>query len=583
MKSDWNPSVSASSTKPYADWDNADNWSPEGLPTDIAVFAQALQTHISFSDSANSTVDSIEFSEDADSYTLLFGSAKQPALTLGGAGIFNHSSSQQRFIIAARSSGFHDPQMVFTQSATAGNKDMYYRVGPVSKADYGGGVLSFQQHSNAGSALFSVWTGAGVPPKKGSTVGGEVAFSDTSSAANAKFVIYGTLGSDGDTFGNVVFHDNATAANATFENVGGTVSKGDGGNTQFYGLSTAALAVFHNKGGTHASANGGDVAFDAQANAGNGIFYNYAASAAGAYGGVTSFNNNKPYVDAPQAASAASGKFINYGARDGELGGGGHTSFSARYGSPTAAQANIDNYGSTLADKSSAGHTQFSVTLPSNYFPTAGQSIIHNHPGVKEGCAAGYTSFAMYTSDSSTTDPNAQVPTAGKATIVNRGGYAKNATGGYTVFSNSTTAGEATLIAQGGVHGGYGGKIAFYDNACGGNAHIVLEGNGELELGYHTGPVTVGTLSLTGGIISVQLGENTTGLVVSGVLNLNKKTDFSFWVKGSQSIAADTPYTLLVAPNLLPQHVDLFSGNSVNNLKPTFSIADNTLQVRFSE
>jgi hypothetical protein len=582
MKSYWKPISSGESSKQQSLWDSADNWSTKTLPEDIAVFGYAEGTVVGFTKNVASNINAIEFDENALGYTFCFGSSDQPALTIQGGGISNNSGVQQSFVVAARSSGFRDPQLVFQNNATAGGDDLYYCVGPENEQDYGGGVLLFQQESNAGTARFKVWTGAGIPPKKGSTVGGEVAFSDVSSAANARFVIYGTLGTDGDTFGNLVFHDKTTAANAIFENIGGTVSQGDGGNTQFYGTSTAANGTFYNYGGTHSKANGGDVAFDTQADGGRGIFHNYAAPAQGGYGGVTSFNNNWPYVDAEQAASAGSGTYINYGARGEQLGGGGHLSFSAKFGSPTAANATVENYGSEVAAKSSAGHTIFSIAIPTKYFPNAGRATIHNHPGLKEGGAAGYTAFSVYNDSNSEASASGPVPTAAEATIVNRGGYTDKATGGYTVFSNNTTAGKATLIAHGGTQGGYGGKISFYDEASGGNASIVLEGNGELELGYHTGPLTVGSLTLTGGFISVQLGTDVTGLNVTGDLKMySNSTTFSFWSKGDVNPVAGTTYTLLTASNMAQFDVSQFKGNTVNGLEPKFTLEGNDLQVSF--
>jgi hypothetical protein len=587
MKSYWKP-ASTSGTTQKAYWGVTENWTPQGVPTSQAFFGEADYTVVGFLDTdCVTTIDSIEFDDNALGYTFCFDSQNKPGLTIQGDGVLNSSGVQQSFVISARSSGYSDPQLVFKNKATAGGDDLYYCVGPENDQDYGGGVLNFQNQSNAGSARFKVWTGAGVPPKKGSTVGGEVAFSNDSSAESARFVIYGTLGTDGDTFGNVVFHDTSTAANAFFENIGGTVSRGDGGNTQFYGTSTAANGIFYNYGGTHSKANGGDVAFDTQADGAQGTFHNYAAPAKGAYGGVTSFNNNWPYVDDPIAASAGNGYYINYGARQGQLGGGGHLSFSAKYGSPTAANAVVENYGSTIDAKSSAGHTIFSVDLSAKstakYFPTAGNATIYNHSGEGKGNAAGYTAFSVYNESATETAAAGYVPTAAKATIVNYGGNSDGTIGGYTVFSNNTTAGEATLIAHGGTEGGYGGKIAFYDDACGSNANIVLDGNGELELGYHTGDVGCGTLTLTGGFISVQIGTEATGLSVAGELTMHSSsTTFSFWSEGEQNPVAGKAYKLLTASNLSQFDASNFKGNAVNDLEPQFNIVGNELQVSFS-
>lgn len=558
------------------EWNSAANWSPSGAPTDTAAFSTSSQTAITFSPTGAATVDHIEFADNASAYTFTFGPCDTPALTITGQGVSNRSGKQQSFVVAATSSGYKDPQLKFMNSATAGGDDMFYCAGPETEQGYGGGVICFCDNAAAGSASFKAWTGAGIPPKH-NTVGGEISFCDATSADNARFMIYGSLGADGDTFGNVVFHDNATAANATFTNVGGTVSGGDGGNTQFYGNSTAANGVFNNWGGTHSKANGGDVAFDATANGGNGHFYNHAAKAADAYGGVTSFNNNSPHTETG-GASAGHGAYFNYGAREGEQGGGGHLEFSAKYGSPTAANATIANYGSAIESKSSAGHTIFSINLPTDYFPNAGNAAIWNHPGPTEGAAAGFTEFSVYGTGST----GSNVPTAGEAAIFNLGGYAENATGGYTVFSGTSSAGNATLIAYGGTHGGYGGKIAFYGESSGGTAKVQLFGNGELDIGDHTKGVTIGALELTGGIIVTQIGSNATPLTVSGELTLkSSQAAFSFWKKDGGGFAFNTPYTILTNANLSEFTADCFSGNSIEGVAPTFAIVGNDLQVTF--
>lgn len=561
------------------EWNTPDNWSPAGEPMQTAAFADSSQTAIGFDPAGGAKVERVEFAGNAPAYTFSFGPGTAPGLTISGEGVANGSGNRQSFIVAATTKGYSEPQLQFTGSASAGGDNVYYCAGPENEQGYGGGVICFHDKATAGSAEFKVWTGAGIPPKQNSTVGGEVAFCDNATAERARFIIYGSLGSDGDTFGNVVFHDNATAASASFTNVGGTVSGGDGGNTQFYGTTTAATAIFNNWGGTHSKANGGDVAFDASANGGNGCFHNYAAKAEGAYGGVTSFNNNWPYVNDAPGASAGHGAYFNYGARDGELGGGGHTSFSARYGSPTGADATIVNYGSVLESKSSAGHTIFSINLPSDYFPTAGNAVIYNHPAASGQGAAGFTEFSVYGSGS-----DKGVPTAGNATIINLGAWMAEAAGGYTVFSGSSSAGNATLIACGGSHGGDGGKIAFYDDASGGTANVKLWGNGTLDIGDHSGGVGIGSLELNGGIIAVQLGSQPTALAVAGTLSLNApQARFAFWQKDGGGFAFNTAYTILTGAGLSGFTAERFCGNSIDGVEPSFAIVGNALQVSFEQ
>lgn len=562
-----------------AEWNVTDNWAPNGMPAQTAVFADSCQTAISFSATADVRVGGIEFTENAPTYTFTFGTSTTPALTITGAGVVNDSQKQQSFIVAATSSGFKNPQLTFINSASAGGADMFYSAGPETKQGYGGGVICFCDNTTAGSAAFKVWTGTAAPPKH-NTVGGEVSFCDSSSAGTARFTIYGTLGTlgtDGDTFGNVVFHNNATAANASFTNVGGTVSGGDGGNTQFYGDSTAEQGSFYNWGGTHCKANGGDVAFDSTATGGNGHFYNHAAKAAGGYGGVTSFNNNPPEV-ATLGASAGDGSYINHGAQQGEQGGGGHVEFSAKYGSPTAANGCFNNYGSTETGRSSAGHTIFSINLPTEYYPSAGNGTFWNHPGVTEGAAAGFTEFSIYGSG----DAGSNVPTAAEGIFFNVGGHVAKATGGYTVFSGTSNAGSATLIAYGGTQGGYGGRIVFYGQSSGGTAKVQLLGNGELDISDHSSGVTIGALDSSGGVISIQLGEKPTALTVTGALTLHaKQIAFSFLKKDKDGFAFNTAYTILSNSDLASFDTGQFYGNSIEGIEPVFAIVGSQLQVSF--
>ena len=605
------------------EWNASSNWS-DGVPkeTSTARFSKSPQTMIRFSGSSAS-VDAIVFDENSPSYTILYPSGntdeKYTELNICGAGVTNLSSYTQSFIIAATATKYQYPQLTFTNSAQAGDENVHYCSGPVDKNGWGGGVISFQDTAKAGSARFKVWTGATSPKKhKPSTVGGEVSFSDNSSADKATFTIYGTLGTDGDTFGNVVFHNTAKAASAKFINVGGTVSGGDGGNTQFYNTSSADYAVFENYGGTYdhvakesvtnestpknnsdnsddytAGSNGGDVAFDANATGGHGVFHNYAAKGKGSYGGVTSFNNNWPHTSGV-ASSAGNGKYFTYGASESDQGGGGHISFSAMFGSPTAESGKFVNYGSAQSSNSSAGHTIFSVTYPNpsaskdgslpeqyEYFPTADNATIYNYPATVENGAAAYTEFTVFVHKGYEFPKGQKGPQAANSIITNIGGEVQGAAGGYTVFGSYSTADNATLIAYGGENGGFGGKIAFYDNAKGCNASIKLYGNGELSVGYHTGDLTIGSLYLGGGIVSTRIGEESPCLIVNNDLNIeSNKVYFDIYVE-EKGFHYDEEYCLLSYSGLSSLGKDLFSGSEHNGIKPTFVVDGDFLKVKY--
>lgn len=565
-----------SSNPATAEWGAKENWVPQQVPSVKATFGKSSHTQIDFAAGAVQVIEQIEFSAGADAYQFNFASSEKPALTVTGR-VSNDSGQVQHFIVAATTSGYQNPQLSFTGTASAGDETLCYSAGPVSPEGYGGGVISFHDQASAGSARYTAWTGAGVPPDH-STVGGEIAFCDQTSAGQASFTIYGSLGSDGDTFGNVVFHDSATAASAIFKNVGGTVSGGDGGNTQFYGHSSAANGQFNNLGGTHEKANGGDVAFDSQASGGSGIFQNYAAPAAGAYGGVTSFNNNPPET-AGVGASAGNGRYFNFGAQGEQQGGGGHLEFSAKYGAPTAANAQITNLGSVISHRSSAGHTLFSISLPAAYAPTAGNACICNQPAPLKGGAAGYTEFAVFDEGAA----SGGYPSAGEAVISNLGGGADGVAGGFTQFSGQSSAGAATLIALGGVGEKSGGRVIFYDQSEAASACIQLQGNGELVLGDHDGPLSVKDLLLHGGLISIQLGSAVTSLQVSGNLLLNGSCEFDFWQASDGGFEFNTPYTVLQSDSLTEAQTGCFSANSIEGVTPVFSLQGNALQVTYTK
>lgn len=581
------------------EWNDPRNWDSNEVPVKRAIFSKSDKTVITFSTLISAKVEEIEFAPGAPSFSFRFGSSpNKPALEISGIGIVNRSGHSQSFIVAATAAFFRLPQLKFSNQATAGGSDMFYHSGPESlEYGYGGGIIGFSDHATAGTAHFIVRTGKLAPPKtERSTVGGEVSFSDFSSAERAEFTIYGSLGIDGDTFGNTVFHDNSTADHARFINIGGTVAGGDGGNTQFYDSSSAAYGIFQNYGGTFYKANGGDVAFDGIASGAHGHFHNYPATVENANGGVTSFNNNPPEMNT-EGASAGHGIFHNYGATEQHRGGGGHTEFTAKFGCPTAAKGNFINYGSALPGKSTAGHTVFSINVPTLHFPTAGHGVFRNLPALSAAAAPGNTVFAVYfdseqsgnsqtTPDGSTNpfsnQPMDKVPTAGDGLFINEGGFTDGASGGFTSFSGIASAGNSRLIAYGGVNGGQGGKIVFSDWTNGGTSYIQLFGNGELDLSWLRQSISIGVLELSGGIIRMTLGAMDLGLTLTDQLILfSSSMAFSFVQESSASFEFNRSYPILTAPNLSCFFENQFIANSLQGVPPAFKIVGNTLEVSY--
>jgi hypothetical protein len=596
-------------------WHTAATWSPATVPTGAATFGASNQTGITFAGGSVASVDAIEFEGGAAAYTLTFTekSPAAPTLTIRGAGISNLSSNAQLVSVAAFSASRDNPQLAFSNAATAGGAGMRYKAGPTDPSGQGGGVIRFYDTSTAGSASFEVTTGSGTPPRNGSTVGAEVTFSETASADAANFTVYGsTSTTDGDTFGNVVFHDMATAAQATFTNIGGTVAHGDGGNTQFYDSATAGQGHFHNLGASIANGNGGDVAFDGTATAADGHFHNHAAAASGGYGGVTSFNNNCPAMPSTQGSSAGSAHFHNYGATgDGQY--GGHVYFTAKYGSPTAANGTFINHGASVAGTSAnAGRTVFSISVPQQagqtYTPSGGNAVFVNLPGTCAGAPGGVTEFTVFSEPTSpcaaaATPPsgrgsrevkgakpgtavasNSIGPTAAAATIISLGGRTPGANGGQTLFSGVSgvvvSAGNAQLVALGGTNGGQGGTIVFHAGSSGGSATVGLSGNGTLDVSQAGQAITLGAMNLSGGIVACVLGTQPTGVNVTGSVSVWAPVAFDF--SEGTGFVTGKPYTVLTAPNLSSVSAGLFSGNNIGQATPSFALAGNSLQVTFN-
>ncbi len=62
-------------------------------------------------------------------------------------------------------------------------------------------------------------------------------------------------------------------------------------------------------------------------------------------------------------------------------------------------------------------------------------------------------------------------------------------------FINTSNADRAILIADGGLGGGAGATIFFFDDSKGGSANVTVSGNGNLDLSFHNPPgVTIGSL-----------------------------------------------------------------------------------------
>ena len=115
--------------------------------------------------------------------------------------------------------------------------------------------------------------------------------------------------------------------------------------------------------------------------------------------------------------------------------------------------------------------------------------------------------------------------TADAAVVTNNSGPSifGAAGGGRTYFLESATAGNATVIANGGDVGTDGGRIFFMQASTGGTCRIEVFGNSALEISSHNRPgVTIGSIEGDGGVslglLGLTVGGNNLTTTYSGVI-----------------------------------------------------------------
>jgi len=372
-------------------------------------------------------------------------------------------------------------------------------------------------------------------------------------------------------FGKIVFTKSASAGTSIFTNNGSAANFVLGGETDFFDISTAANGTFVNKGGTGFSTGGGITVFHDSSTAGNANFIN--RSGIGVSTSATIFHDT---------SSAANGTFTNEGGGSGgqPFGEGGQTLF---FDTSTAANGMFVNNGATVSG-GFGGATVFDDSS------TAGNGIFINNGGAASGVAArgGGTTFLFGTSTAANgtfinnAAPSSLAeggltefglpffnfsPSAGNGTFINNGATISGAVGGETVFYNASTAGAATLIANGGINGGRGGAILFEQRSTGGTARIEVFGNGFLDISGHLGRpgLTIGSIEGDGNVF---LGG--TNLTVG---SNDLSTDFSGVIQGAGAL------TKIGSGTLDLTGVNTYTGNTNVNggvLKVDGSITSNT-------
>ena len=149
-------------------------------------------------------------------------------------------------------------------------------------------------------------------------------------------------------------------------------------------------------------------------------------------------------------------------------------------------------------------------------------------------------------------------------------------------FFGSSTAGNATLTAQGGLNGGDGGFVYFAQDSIGGTSHVQVSGNGRLDISAHNAPgVTVGSIEGDGNIFlganELAVGSNDLSTIFSGVIqdsaNLGDGTGGSLTKVGTGTLSLTNPNTYtggtrISAGTLQALHDGALGGGDVTMLTP---------------
>jgi autotransporter-associated beta strand protein len=171
---------------------------------------------------------------------------------------------------------------------------------------------------------------------------------------------------------------------------------------------------------------------------------------------------------------------------------------------------------------------------------TAGSATITNNGASIAGAGGGRTFFTVSRGISGNAD---------NAVITNNGGTVSGAQGGYTQFSFTSTAGNSTLIANGGTNGGEGGAIFFEDHSRGGTSRVEVFGNGRLDISAHSPRLTIGSVEGDGDVFlganNLSIGSNDLSTTFSGQIggtggSLTKIGSGTLILSGANTYTGDT-------------------------------------------
>ena len=348
---------------------------------------------------------------------------------------------------------------------------------------------------NPGASAFNITVPA---PTQGSavlTVSGVGLVNNSSATQNF------TLGSaTSGGVGTLDFENTATAGTNTVYMAWGAHGNGASPSVgTFHQNSTAGSATFIAQGATKGlDVDGGGFGFVDNSTAGNANFTINGAYTAGGSGGGVGFNDfstagNATFVLNPGTTGDLAAGTMDF--RENATAGNGV--FTLNGATACCTETEID-----FTDAASAGDGFFTV-MGGQQSNGLGGMLYFN----------GFTFTGLIT-------------TAGNATIINEGGIAAGARGGLTTLSTSSTAGQALIIANGGENGGGPGSIDFFNDSDGGQAQIQVYDNGYLDISFHLIPgVTIGSLAGDGfvflGSNNLTVGSNNLSSTFSGTLQEN--------------------------------------------------------------
>jgi autotransporter-associated beta strand protein len=225
------------------DWSTALNWTPDTVPngpSDTATFDVSNTTSISLA--SNTEVNGITFDSAASPFTITVNGqgTLNSTLTISGTGLVNDSGITQQLITSSQGNAGVG-NIAFTGNAVVGSSITITNKGGAANGTAGPST-TFADNASADGATFI--NEGGKSPSHGEP--GTMQFFGNATAATATFICEG--GANGDHFatfgGNVRFSDNSTAANGTFELNGATIANGSGGYVLFFDTATAGNGVF---------------------------------------------------------------------------------------------------------------------------------------------------------------------------------------------------------------------------------------------------------------------------------------------------------------------------------------------------